>query len=194
MDSGACSRKHACLCIQHAVFFFCRNVAAFIGVIPVVAGKFKAAELISFLSKQSGSAAGSEADDSASPGPDKGSGQKQKQEEKRDPKIVRDLNVAEFEGLSDEEDAWLVAFYSGAVKHPESSSMFCGSVCWLSPFLRTTLTPFNLDSQLGMYRAKFCLSRAACPQHIRMANCLTSLDSMHVNSCILQCGCTSSAE
>lgn len=78
-------------------------------------GKFKAAELISFLSKQAGPAAGSEADDSASQGSDRGSDQKQKQEEKKDPKIVRDLNMTEFEELSDEEDAWLVAFYSGAV-------------------------------------------------------------------------------
>ena len=79
-------------------------------------GKFKASELISFLSKQAGSAASSEADDSSAPqGPEKGSGQKQKQEEKKDPKIVRDLNMTEFEELSDEEDAWLVAFYSGAV-------------------------------------------------------------------------------
>lgn len=81
-------------------------------------GKFKAAELIAFLSKQAGSAASSEADDSStSQGPEKGSGQKQKQEEKKDPKIVRDLNMTEFEGLSDEEDAWLVAFYSGAVTY-----------------------------------------------------------------------------
>lgn len=78
-------------------------------------GKFKAAELISFLSKQAGPAASGEADDSASQGSDRGSGQKQKQEEKKDPKIVRDLNMTEFEELSDEEDAWLVAFYSGAI-------------------------------------------------------------------------------
>lgn len=79
-------------------------------------GKFKAAELISFLSKRAGSAASSEADESStSQGPNKDSGQKQKQEEKKDPTIVRDLNMTEFEGLSDEEDAWLVAFYSGAV-------------------------------------------------------------------------------
>lgn len=78
-------------------------------------GKFKAAELISFLSKQAGPAAGSEADDLASQGSDRGSGQKQKQEEKKkDPQIVRDLNMTEFEELSDEEDAWLVALYSGA--------------------------------------------------------------------------------
>ncbi|KAL3148687.1 hypothetical protein ABBQ38_014102 [Trebouxia sp. C0009 RCD-2024] len=79
-------------------------------------GKFKAAELISFLSEQAGSAADTEADEPASQGSRKGTGQKekQKQEEKEDPKIVRDLNVTEFEGLSDEEDAWLVAFYSDA--------------------------------------------------------------------------------
>ncbi|KAL3137374.1 hypothetical protein ABBQ32_006902 [Trebouxia sp. C0010 RCD-2024] len=77
-------------------------------------GKFKAAELISFLSEQAGLAGDAEADESASQGSWKGTGQKekQKQEEKEDPKIVRDLNVTEFEGLSDEEDAWLVAFYS----------------------------------------------------------------------------------
>ena len=85
-------------------------------------GKFKAAELISFLSRQSGSAANDEADDtSTSQEPDKDSGQKQKQEEKKDPKVVRDLNMTEFEGLSDEEDAWLVAFYSGAVTYGHSS-------------------------------------------------------------------------
>lgn len=77
-------------------------------------GKFKAADLISFLSKQAGSASKTEADDSASQGSEKGTGQKekQKQEDKEEPKIVRELNVTEFEGLSDEEDAWLVAFYS----------------------------------------------------------------------------------
>ena len=86
-------------------------------------GKFKATELISFLSKQAGSAGGGEADESSSSQePDKGSGQKPKQEEKKDPKIVRDLNMTEFEGLSDEEDAWLVAFYSGAVIYGQSSS------------------------------------------------------------------------
>ena len=77
------------------------------------AGKFKAAELISFLSQQAGSALGSEADESAPQEPEEGRGQKQKQEEEQDPQIVQNLNVTEFEGLSDEEDAWLVAFYSG---------------------------------------------------------------------------------
>ncbi len=79
------------------------------------AGKFKAAELIAFLTQQAGSAATTEADDSQSQEDEGSSSRKEKdtKKEKQDPQIVRDLNMTEFESLTDEEDAWLVSFYSG---------------------------------------------------------------------------------
>ncbi len=75
------------------------------------AGKFRATDLIAFLSEQAGSTASgtaSESEDSEG-----SNSQQEKKEEKQDPQIVRDLNLTQYEGLTDEEDAWLVGFYSG---------------------------------------------------------------------------------
>ena len=79
------------------------------------AGKFKATDLIAFLSERAGAAGSSEADDSPTQESEdsSSSSQKSKTEERKDPQIVHDLNMTQLEGLSDEEDAWLVSFYSG---------------------------------------------------------------------------------
>lgn len=75
------------------------------------AGKFKATDLIAFLSQQAGSTPTGKGKDSEE-SEDSNSRQERK-EEKEDPQIVRDLNLTQYEGLTDEEDAWLVGFYSG---------------------------------------------------------------------------------
>ncbi|KAL0020067.1 hypothetical protein WJX79_001481 [Trebouxia sp. C0005] len=73
-------------------------------------GKFKATDLIAFLSQQAGSTPTGKGKDSEE-SEDSNSRQERK-EEKEDPQIVRDLNLTQYEGLTDEEDAWLVGFYS----------------------------------------------------------------------------------
>jgi len=75
------------------------------------AGKFKATDLIVFLTEQAGSTAAGNANDSEES--EGSNSQQEKKEEKQDPQIVRDLNMTQYEGLTDEEDAWLVGFYSG---------------------------------------------------------------------------------
>lgn len=73
-------------------------------------GKFKATDLIAFLSEQARSTAtGTGSDSEESEG---SKSQQEKKEEKQDPQIVRDLNLTQYESLTDEEDAWLVGFYS----------------------------------------------------------------------------------
>ena len=113
--------RHCCsCCIQLVVLetiaqdMYCCDSTSLSAVSFCYVGKFKAAELISFLKAQAGSAADSEAGDSSADGAEEGKRSKQKKEEQKDPQIVKELNLTEFEGLSDEEDAWLVAFYSGA--------------------------------------------------------------------------------
>ncbi|KAL0035526.1 hypothetical protein WJX77_010582 [Trebouxia sp. C0004] len=73
-------------------------------------GKFKATDLIAFLSEQAGSTASGKANDSEDS--EGSNSQQEKKEEKQDPQIVRDLNLTQYEGLTEEEDAWLVGFYS----------------------------------------------------------------------------------
>ena len=64
------------------------------------------------MGKQAGSAAEGGGEGSEAPESDTATGQKGKKE-KEDPQIVRQMNLTEFEGLTDDEDAWLVSFYSG---------------------------------------------------------------------------------
>ena len=88
----------------------CNSITAFT-ILCHFAGKFKATDLIAFLSEQAGSTAagkGSESEESEG-----SNSQQEKKEEKQDPQIVRDLNLTQYESLTDEEDAWLVGFYSG---------------------------------------------------------------------------------
>ena len=76
-----------------------------------MAGRFKAADLIAFLSERTGSAApDAAADDSQTEDSRK---EQPKREQKQTPQVVRDLNLTDFDGLTEDEDAWLVAFYSG---------------------------------------------------------------------------------
>ena len=65
-------------------------------------------ELIAHLSKQAGDniAEGEETEPSSSKG-------KKEKAEKEVMQVVRELNMTDFEGLSEEDDAWLVAFYAG---------------------------------------------------------------------------------
>ena len=78
-----------------------------------VAGKFKAADLISFLGERAGILTDAASHESRSKDGEGDSKEQAKKEQKQTPQIVRELSLTEFEGLSDEEDAWLVAFYSG---------------------------------------------------------------------------------
>ena len=96
----------------------------------LTAGKFKAAELIAFLNQQAGTATTQGADDSQQS--ENSNSQQDKKQERQDPQIVRNLNMTQFEGLTDEEDAWLVAFYSGMARllvYPTSSTLFQEQVC-----------------------------------------------------------------
>ena len=65
-------------------------------------------ELIAHLSKQPGDniGEGEETEPSSSKG-------KKEKGEKEVMQVVRELNMTDFEALSEEEDAWLVAFYAG---------------------------------------------------------------------------------
>lgn len=89
-------------------------VEAWITAAAPAAGKFKAADLIAFLNQQAGTATTQGADDS--PSSEDSNSQQEKKQEKHDPQIVRNLNMSQFEDLTDEEDAWLVAFYSGTYR------------------------------------------------------------------------------
>ena len=79
------------------------------------AGNFKAAELIAYLKGHVGAGISPDGDteeEDAGAGSSKG---KKEKEEKEVMQVVRDLNATDFEALSEEEDAWLVAFYGGTV-------------------------------------------------------------------------------
>jgi len=99
----AVASPHSTICYCHSIkitTIICRS-----------AGKFKATDLIAFLSEQAGSTATGKGNDSEES--EGSNSQQEKKEEKQDPQIVRDLNLTQYEGLTDEEDAWLVGFYSG---------------------------------------------------------------------------------
>ena len=98
-----------------------------------MAGKFKAADLIAFLSEVAGSAApDAAADDSQSQDTEESSKEQPKKEQKQTPQVVRDLNLTDFDSLTDDEDAWLVAFYSGtlAMNSTGSAATWSGYSAW----------------------------------------------------------------
>ena len=74
------------------------------------AGSFKAAELISYLQEHAGAAASPHA---GAEEEDVGSGSSKGKKEEKVMQVVRELNVTDFEALTEEEDAWLIAFYAG---------------------------------------------------------------------------------
>ena len=101
---------------------------------PSAAGNFKAAELIAYLGKQAGdpSAADSAAEEEEA-GTSSNKGKKEK-EEKEVMQVVRELNMTDYEALSEEEDAWLVAFYAG---NAQCGGVVDSSHCtWITLFSR----------------------------------------------------------
>lgn len=100
---------------------------------PSGAGNFKAAELIAYLGKQAGDppAADSAAEEEEA-GTSSNKGKKEK-EEKDVMQVVRELNMTDYEALSEEEDAWLVAFYAG---NAQCGVVDCNHCTWSTLFSR----------------------------------------------------------